>query len=137
MANVTRLFSFYVPMHSQNNTHSISKKIEVENEKDESMIGSGELNFIDNENIEESNASEDNVNLPIPESENPKEFNERKRKLLGNDKIFKSFMNPKFVKTSKIVMESNEKKPKIVKTENKTQFVKIDRKGLNHKFKLE
>ena len=124
-------------MHSQNNTHSISKKIEVENEKDESMIGSGELNLIDNENIEESNASEDNVNLPIPESENPKEFNERKRKLLGNDKIFKSFMNPKFVKTSKIVMESNEKKPKIVKTENKTQFVKIDRKGLNHKFKLE
>ena len=102
-------------MHSQNNTHSISKKIEVENEKDESMIGSGELNFIDNENIEESNASEDNVNLPIPESENPKEFNERKRKLLGNDKIFKSFMNPKFVKTSKIVMESNEKSLKLLK----------------------
>ena len=38
LGQISRLYSFYVPLYSQNNLHSVSKKVNIEN-----LEGSGEM----------------------------------------------------------------------------------------------
>ena len=112
-------------MHSVPDLHMKSKK---DNEAEINLQqGSGE-----------SNQSLENLlkdSKPLHDDDNPLEFNERKRKLLGSE-IQDSFLHPTFVKTSKIILEpkANLKAPKSAKNMKKET---IQIKNVKHKFKFD
>ena len=113
------------------------------------QVGSGEINGHQSTSEEENDnvAKMSNLKQLLSESkalsndDDPLEFNERKRKLLGSE-IQDSFLHPSFVKTSKIVIETK-KVPK-EKHQNKSKETSITKtkplqntKQIKHKFKFD
>ncbi len=105
IGQISRLYSFYVPLFNNESTHKIEKETE--------QLGSGVDNNSENNSDIKTNEETDDTSF------DPLVYNDRKRKQLG-DAVFDSFMHPKFVKTKKISLENSEKKPKQVqrKTDN-------------------
>jgi hypothetical protein len=115
LGNICRQYSFYMPIHTIHDVHTKSKQ-ESQNEEN-LQLGSGESK--NNETNEVINDTNDTMksNLeellkqskPLVNSDNPVEYNERKRKQMG-DEIHQSFLHPNFVKTSKIIIDSPKKR---------------------------
>jgi hypothetical protein len=127
LGQAARVFSFYVPLHTNQSPYTIEKK------EDEAMSqegGSQESVSKDSNPTTFNDASDDIDNI------DPIEFNARKRKLMG-DGIQSSFMHPKIV-TGTIELEPQSK----VKKKNLT--VKSEENGnktgkgqhVKHKFQF-
>jgi hypothetical protein len=121
-------------MHSLPDLHMKSKKSEISSNLNMQQ-GSGEQtsdklsgDYKDSELEELLKESQ-----PINNDDNPIEFNEQKRKKMG-DQIHDSFLHPSFVKTSKIVLEPQTKKKNTVKVIKKDTNLKG--KNIKHKFKF-
>jgi hypothetical protein len=114
-----------MPMHTFPDVHTKTKK-------DNLQEGSGEIKI--NEPIEETQDNSLKEMLkdskPLSNNDDPIEFNERKRKQIGND-IHESFLHPSYVKTSKIIIEP----PKKTKTIKKSVVIP-SKKEIKHKFKF-
>jgi hypothetical protein len=135
LGQIARLYSFYVPLHSNPNLHSISK-----NEADVEPLNVEPLN---QEGKGEDSVSDIKTNIPELQKDNeandesylnPIDFNERKRKLLGSA-VHESFLHPKIIKTDKIVF--SKQKP-VNKTTSATKSDKSvpPLKPIKHKFQF-
>ena len=123
LGQISRLFSFYVPLHSQNHLHTVTKKVNTVN-----LEGSGS----DDIKKDESEPSKDDITEPsVSDDIDPMEFNETKRKRLG-PAIQESFLHPKLIKTNKIVFKKplSKKVNEVIKTELKPK------KEIKHKFQF-
>ena len=115
VGQITRLYSFYVPLYSNRNLHELEKKNSLEN-----LEGSGDIEETD------SNILGEQLN------KDPVEFNLEKRKRMGSP-VQESFLHPKLIKTDKIFFKthkntnSSERKPKL------DVFQKLN---VKHKFKF-
>jgi tRNA U38,U39,U40 pseudouridine synthase TruA len=120
-SHISRLYSFYVPLHNDSNIYKIQKQ--ADNESEIEQTGSG------------NQISETAKNVPDNEIQfddnNPEKFNEKKRKLLG-EKVFDSFMHPKKFKTKTISLEK--KMPKT--TEKQMQKLEKKKKNVAHRFEF-
>jgi hypothetical protein len=112
LGQVARLYSFYVPLFSNQSPFNIAKK----DDNSLSQEGGSEEQT-SNESIEDTGSID------------PIEFNERKRKLMG-DAIQSSFMHPK-VLTDKIDLEPQSKVRK------KNHNIKTEKgQNVKHKFQF-
>jgi hypothetical protein len=130
LGQIARLYSFYVPLYSRSNLHTISK---IEPNVD-ALLQEGKGDESEQKIAESVNdvLDTDDNNL------NPIEYNDRKRKLMG-DAVQESFLHPKLIKTDKIVFSK-------AKPQSKTQPVKssiflntnqLPPKQIKHKFQFE
>ena len=129
-----------MPLHSQQDLHTKTKNFENESETNiQEGKGSNDVND-DTEAIEKETSPVENINMllsqtkSIKDNVNPLEFNERKRKLLGPE-IHNSFMNPSFVKTSKLVLIKDKKKTNS-ELPNISEAKKPNKKDIKHNFKF-
>ena len=112
LGNTSRQYSFYMPMHTQPDIHTKAKKDSLSNQN----LQEGGSESKSDQLIEEN---EDITHIltqskPLFNDDNVLEFNDRKRKLMGDD-IHESFLHPNFVKTSKITFttqKNSKKSPK-------------------------
>ncbi len=127
LGQIARLYSFYVPMQSNYSLLTINKKVEENNQE-----GSG----IDKSTYDEVDLDTNSDNSDTFSSDNidPVEYNNRKRKLLG-DGVQSSFMNPKPIKTGLLQLDSVNKTKKL-KTNNLVQDSKPKLKKETHKFQF-
>ena len=125
LGQISRLFSFYVPLHSQTHLHTVTKKVNTVN-----LEGSGKSETTADTTNDES-SKDDTNDAPISDDIDPIEFNETKRKRLG-PAIQESFLHPKLIKTNKIVFKKQllKKNPEVIKTESKPK------KEIKHKFQF-
>jgi hypothetical protein len=125
LGQAARIFSFYVPLHTNQSTYTIEKK---EDEALSQEGGSQESTSKDSNSTSFDDAMHDNNIDPI-------EFNSRKRKLMG-DGIQSSFMHPKIVTgTIELEPQSKVKKKNItVKPEEKNKTGKGQ--TVKHKFQF-
>jgi hypothetical protein len=98
LGQIARLYSFYVPLYSNPNLHSISKS----EPNVEALHQEGKGSDLEQESQPMSQISENDDNL------NPIDYNEKKRKLMGAA-IQDSFLHPKIIKTDKIVFVKDKK----------------------------
>ena len=135
LGQISRIFSFYVPLHASSNLHGLKKKVAIS--QADNLEGFGEV-------VENSDVVEDESNLIKKQLESdPIEFNEAKRQRLGSG-IHDSFLNPKVIKTGKIVFtkntpESNEKQNEISskkKDQKKERVQTQNSKITKHKFQF-
>jgi hypothetical protein len=117
LAQATRLFSFYVPLYANETTHNIVKE--------------------DNSISQEGGSKDELVNTDSIDSDiDPIDFNNRKRKLMG-DAIQSSFMHPK-IETGKISLEPESKVKKKYNNSYKMEKTKVGKgKEVKHKFQFE
>ena len=130
LGQISRLYSFYVPLHSKQSLHLVEKnepQVEPSNQE-----GGG--------NIEMDESSQEIDNTEISEDTEkvtPEQFNEMRKKRLGSP-IHASFLHPKMIKTDKIIFKlpnsvKSEKKPvsknPVLKTNNESKPIK-------HKFQF-
>jgi hypothetical protein len=115
LGQIARLYSFYVPMYSRPNLHSVSKNIP--NVEPIEQEGKGETET-DIEPSSENDTVTESINSDNEGDLNPIEYNERKRKLMGSA-VQDTFLHPKMIKTNTIVLSKttvkNEKKTKLLK----------------------
>jgi hypothetical protein len=133
-------------MYTTSNVHTKIKK----DNQDESnqQHGSGEISpekNTESENNGDNGGSESEIHSstlkdllskskPLSNQDDPITFNAKKRKLLGGD-IQDSFLHPSFVKTSKIMVNSNKSLEKLApKNKNKSEKKEKD---IKHKFKFD
>jgi hypothetical protein len=96
LGQISRLYSFYVPLHTRKNLHSIEKKIENVNTDTanlDSLEGGGIVEDINDTETKQLN-------------EDPLTFNEKRKKRLGSP-VHESFLHPKFVKTNHIYLPNS------------------------------
>jgi hypothetical protein len=87
--------SFFVPINGVVDVHNIEKKKELEKKLEQNdQEGGGE-------------SSEKMETNTFVSEENPEDFNDRKRKLLGNA-VFESFSNPKPITTKTILLQNQD-----------------------------
>jgi len=125
LGQATRLFSFYVPLHSNQSPFTIEKQ------EDNAMSQEGgSKDLISND----SNSMNEDLGDDILD---PLEFNNRKRKLMG-DAIQSSFMHPKIV-TGTIELEPQSKvKKKTVSVKSEMDKNKVGKgRNLKHKFQFD
>ena len=126
LGQAARLFSFYVPLYANQSPFNIVK------EQDQAMSQEG--GSID------SNPS-DSISDSIDNNFDPIEFNNRKRKLIGEG-VQSSFMHPKII-TGKIDLEPQSKvKKKNVTVKSENEKIKVGKghnvgKGQNVKHKFQ
>ena len=119
LGQISRLYSFYVPLYTQKNIHAIEKKVEnVDN-----LEGNGQASTV----TEVENELE----------ANPIEFNDNKRKRLGSP-VHESFLHPKMIKTDHIYLKQLPKTEvkKIEKTKTAEPKVYHESKTVKHKFQF-
>ena len=110
-----RLYSFYTPLYSQPDVFTIKKKSLLE---ENDQVGGGDSLELNNEE-ESSNEGPTTNNTDLLQqlktskllsnSEDPENFNEKKRKMIANNNIHNSFLHPKFVKTNSISVNDGSK----------------------------
>ena len=126
LGQISRLYNFYVPLPANYNLHHIKKKVANVNVS-ENLEGFGKV---------ESDKTNDEQ---FSQDEDPIEFNEIKRKRLG-EPIQDSFLHPKLIKTNKITFESEPSKPKKLSEKSKSTLTKTEpmkvEKVVKHKFQL-
>ena len=131
LGQISRLYSFYVPLFNDSNVHKIEKEING-NESNQSGAGKNEIETTQigtGKNDETSEIQLKNDDL----IEDPEKFNERKRKILG-DGLFDSFLHPKTpFKIKKISLEKPKKK---VEKNEKTQNQKKKSAQNDHNFQF-
>lgn len=122
VGQISRLYSFYVPLYNKESTHMRQKKVNVLE-----LEGSGSAEITQEEPITETNE------IKMQLQTDPETFNEMKRKRMGSP-IHESFLHPK-IKTDKIVFE----KPKKTKKSTNTFEVVNEKSGkpVKHKFVFE
>ena len=98
LGQVARLYSFYVPMQSNYAPLTINKK----EDNSVNQEGSGKNEKEENEEVESEIETKDF---------DPLEYNNRKRKLLGEG-VQSSFMNPMAIKTGTLQLEPSNKMKK-------------------------
>ena len=131
-----------MPLHSQQDLHTKTKNYEneIETNVQEGKGNNDTRDDINNQSIEKEPSPDQNINTLLSETKlindnvNPIEFNERKRKLLGAE-IHNSFMNPSFVKTSKLVLIKDKKKTN-TELPNVSETKKSKNKDIKHNFKF-
>ncbi len=101
LGQAARLYSFYVPLHNSQSPLTIEKK------EDNAMLQEGGSQDI------ESNENESDSNHENHDNEDPIEFNNRKRKLMG-DAVQSSFMHPIVTDTIEFEPQSKVKKKDFV-----------------------
>jgi hypothetical protein len=133
LGQIARLYSFYVPLYSNPNLHSISKHeadVEPMNVEPLNQEGKGEDSTLDNTpQLQNDNELKDESNL------NPIDFNEKKRKLMGTA-VHESFLHPKIIKTDKILFT----KQKLVNkgsSGTKSDKSVLSFKPIKHKFQFQ
>jgi len=133
---IARLYSFYVPLYSNPNLHSISKHeadVEPMNTEPLNQEGKGEDLALDIKTnapqLQNDNEAKDEGYL------NPIDFNEKKRKLMGSA-IHESFLHPKIIKTDKIVF-SKQKPVNNPTLETKSDKSALSFKPIKHKFQFQ
>jgi hypothetical protein len=132
LGQIARLYSFYVPLYSRSNLHTIKKhepNVEAVNQE-----GKGNETDEDLKN-ENPTFSQNESDLQNDNNLTPLDYNERKRKLMDLG-VHESFLHPKLIKTDKIVFSKSH-----VKTDskelNKNTEKKPNVKYLKHKFQFE
>ena len=127
LGQISRLYNFYVPLPTNYNLHQINKKI---TNVSDNLEGFGKVDS-DKTNVEEDST--------IGE-EDPIEFNEIKRKRLG-EPIHESFLHPKLIKTDKIQFgdevpsKAKQLTKKSISKNKKIEPLHVD-KSVKHKFRL-
>ncbi len=136
LGQIARLYSFYVPLYSNPNLHSISKHeadVEPMNIEPLNQEGKGEDSSLDIETnapqLQNDNEAKDESYL------NPINFNERKRKLMGSA-VHESFLHPKIIKTDKIVF-SKQKSVNNLTSGTKSDKSVVSLKPIKHKFQFQ
>ena len=121
-----------MPMHTQPDLHTKTKKdSQIDN------IQEGGSDTINDEKIEDSKDINHLLkeSKPLINEDNPVEFNDRKRKLLGDD-IHNSFLHPNFVKTSKISFPTPKSSKKTSNNSVKNVPTAPKTKEIKHKFQF-
>ena len=137
LGNTSRQYSFYLPMHTQPDVHTKAKKDSLNNEN----VQEGGSETSNDELIDESKDITHVLkkSQPLFNEDNPIEYNERKRKLMGDD-IHDSFLHPSFVKTSKITFPSTAtksvKKPSNNSAPKTSTLTMPKTKEIKHKFQF-
>jgi hypothetical protein len=122
IGQISRLFSFYVPLHVQKNLHAIEKKVE---------IADVEKKIDNDDNLEGSGNSSDLNEIETQLTEDPMEFNEKRRKKMGSP-VHNSFLHPQMrVKTNHVYFNNVHKKNTEIKNN-----VKSASKNIKHKFQF-
>ena len=121
-------------MHTQPEIHTKAKKDSL---NDENIQEGGS----DNKHDEPIEETQDINHLlkqsqPLFNEDNPVQYNERKRKLMGDD-IHDSFLHPTFVKTSKISFQSTKSAKKITNNSSPKTTITPKIKEIKHKFKFD
>ena len=117
-------------MHTQPDLHTKTKK----DSQHDHNTQEGGSDTISDEQIEETKEISHLLkqSKPLINEDNPIEFNDRKRKIMGDD-IHNSFLHPNFVKTSKISFTSPKSSKKI---HNESAPIASKTKEIKHKFKF-
>ena len=128
LGQISRLYSFYVPLHSDYNLHTLKKKVDLKSS--ENLEGSG----ISTENDDLTQTSE-HVDEETSYND-PQQYNEIKRKRMGSP-IQDAFLHPKVIKTDKIIFASSSKQPPKQPKETKTlPKISNNTKYPKHKFQF-
>ena len=99
LGQISRLYSFYVPLYSNcNSSTQIKKKVDIDN-----LEGSG--NVVENSNEDRTNFQQETEIDPQETELDPLEFNEIKRKRMGSP-VQETFLHPKLIKTDKIIFSN-------------------------------
>jgi hypothetical protein len=117
IGQISRLYSFYVPLYSNRNLHQLQKKNSLEN-----LEGSGVA--------EESQSNTEQTEQEEELNKDPLEFNLEKRKRMGSP-VQESFLHPKLIKTDKIIFKTPKKSEK-----KDTKVIKDIKSDVKHKFKF-
>ena len=122
LGQISRLYSFYVPLYSNRNLHQVQKKNSLDN-----LEGTG------TQQTEQKAEDEDQESPSVSEQleKDPIDFNLQKRKRMGSP-IQESFLHPKIIKTDKIFFN---KQMKSEKKESKFKDA-LPLKPLKHKFQF-
>jgi hypothetical protein len=102
LGQISRLYSFYVPLHSQRNLFSLQKK--VESTSAELLEGFGSVDVSEKDSDIELNEKESidkdkhSDEIESQMKADPIEYNEKKQKRLGFA-IQETFLHPKLIKT--------------------------------------
>ena len=135
LGQISRLYSFYVPLYSRKNLHTLQKQ--APNTNAESLEGFGsaeEKTEVKNDVKEDIVDSSEKDEIESQLQSNPLEFNANKRKKLG-DGIHESFLYPKIIKTDKLFLPSNNTKRDKKETTFERKTNKSD-KPVKHKFAI-
>lgn len=134
-----RLYSFYTPIHSQPDI--FTKKMRNVEENDQT--GGGELS---EDNLEDVPTNDTDLLQQMTKSklinntDNPEDFNEKKRKMIDNNQIHNSFIHPKFVKTNSINFSLSKPNVKSIKKQKlldtKTETNMPGKNAIKHNFKF-
>ena len=126
VGQISRLFSFYVPIHTRPNLHSLEKKV--------SLNETVPLNEADNREgfgAGEEEVSEESKEIKRQLESDPLEFNESKKQRMGAP-IHNAFLSPKVIKTNKIVLVQKTQSPKNEKIQE-TKSAKIEPRVVDKK----
>ena len=123
LGQICRIYSFYVPLYSHRNLHSIEKK--VESTAAETQEGFGN---VDSETKNENETNE----IAEQMKADPIVFNSQKLKRLGS-LVQESFQHPKLIKTDKLILPKAETKSKVIKDKVEK---KSTTKTVQHKFNV-
>lgn len=138
LGQIARLYSFYVPMYSRPNLHSISKSeanVETNVELFE-QEGKGENSSLDSTNLEQVQSQINDADFKADSDLNPTDFNERKRKMLGSA-VQDSFLHPKIIKTDKIIFSNQRVVNNVNSNKTKMQKSVETSKPIKHKFQFQ
>jgi hypothetical protein len=133
LGQISRLYSFYVPMYSNKNIHTLHKKAADTNA--ESLEGFGNVQVEENtennesENIDQKDES-DEINSQL--QSNPLELNASKRKKLGAP-VHEAFLHPKIIKTDKLFIKPTQT---VKQTKQTASTSKAPKKTIKHKFEF-
>jgi hypothetical protein len=125
LGQISRLYSFYVPLHSKETLHMKQKKINI---LELEGSGSGQKAA----EIEQNPEKNENEEIKAQLESDPETFNELKRKLMG-PAVHESFLHPKVIKTDKLFFK--ETNPK--KATGSGSFKSLTMKPVKHKFEFE
>ena len=133
LGQISRLYSFYVPMYSNKNVHTLQKKVADTNAQ--SLEGFGNIAETTeepkDETIKDTKSESDEIESQL--RSNPLEFNANKRKKLG-EPIHESFLHPKLIKTDKLFINSRPESKK--KPSSNASSSKTSNKPIKHKFEI-
>jgi hypothetical protein len=129
VGQISRIYSLFVPIHSNSSPHLIEKVNDVTDQE-----GEGEGNVMDEDEGELIPHKESESDLEMNEEFNQ---NEKKRKNIDNG-VIESFLHPKRIKIGEIIMPKKEKN--YLKKEHKSPQKKFPAKDVQpkilHKFKI-
>ena len=122
-----------MPLHSQPDIHTKAKK---DSQQNQSLQEGGSENKTD-QSIEKNEEITHILkkSRPIFNDDNPLQFNERKRKIMGED-VHDSFLHPSFVKTSKISFTPQKSVKKLPNDSVKKVEQSPKTKEIKHKFQF-